>query len=214
MNKYLKILLGFLAAILFGIGLLLAVFIFEMKPDKDEEEKVKTQAEQYVKEKFNDDFEIYDVLYDNMGNFEFEYAAKARDKKTHTQFLIYYDDETNQMVDTYRADKWEDDLVTEIRPFIKETFGETTEVFVFFTNENIGQEFNKDPIRTRSYKEVDAAPTIRISIPRKRSDEDEKNLNEVISFMKSEVQLQSGSVFIEYIAENGEILDDEWGREF
>ncbi|WP_053363535.1 hypothetical protein [Bacillus sp. FJAT-27251] len=214
MNKYLKLILGFLAAILFGIGLLVAVFIFEMKPDKDAEEKMMIQAEQYLNEKFNEDFEIYDVLYDNMGNFEFEYAAKARDKKTHTQFLIYYDSETNQMVDTYRTDKWEDDLGTEIRPFIKETFGETTEVFVFFTNENIGQEYNKDPINIGSYKEVDAAPTIRIRIPRERSAMDDKNLNEVLSFLKSEVQLQSGSVFIEYIADNGEILDEEWWREF
>ncbi|KKK39097.1 hypothetical protein WQ57_04750 [Mesobacillus campisalis] len=212
MNKYLKLILGFLAAILVGIGLLVAVFIFEMKPDKDEEEKIKIQAEQYVKEKFNDDFEIYDVLYDNMGNFEFEYAVKVRDKKTHTQFLIYYDDETNQMVDTYRADKWADDLETEIRPFIKETFGEPTDLFVFFTNENI--EFNKDSINPGSYKESKATATIRISISRKRSDEDDKNLNEVISFLKTEVKLKTGSVMIEYITENGEILDDEWEREF
>ena len=70
-----------------------------------------------------------------MGNFEFEYAAKVRDKKTNTEFLVYYDDETEQMMDTYIADKWAKDLESEIRPFIKENFEETTDVFVFFTNE-------------------------------------------------------------------------------
>ena len=66
-----------------------------------------------------------------MGNFGFEYAAKVRDKKTNTEFLVYYDDETEQMVDTYIADKWADDLETEIRPFIKENFGETTDFHRF-----------------------------------------------------------------------------------
>ncbi|WHY79993.1 hypothetical protein QNH20_12975 [Neobacillus sp. WH10] len=214
MNKYLKITLGVLAVILLGIGLLVVAFVLEMKPDKDEEEKIKIQAEQYLEDKFNDNFEIYDTLYDNMGNFEFEYAAKVREKKTNTQFLVYYDDETNQMVDTYIADKWADDLETEIRPFMKKTFGETTDLFVFFTNEKIGQEFSIAPINPRSYKEFDVSPTIRISVPRKRSDWDEKNLNELISFLKSEVKLQNGSVIMEYISENGVILDDEWGKKF
>ncbi len=37
-----------------------------------------------------------------MGNFStFEYAAKAVNKQDHTQFLVYYNDETKQMEDTY-----------------------------------------------------------------------------------------------------------------
>ena len=214
LNKYLKITLGVLGVILLGIGLLVVAFVLEMKPDKDEEEKIKIQAEQYLEDKFNDNFEIYDTLYDNMGNFGFEYAAMVRDKKTNTQFLVYYDDETKQMVDTYIADKWADDLETEIRPFIKENFGETTDFFVFFINENIGQELGIDPVNPRSYKEFDVAPTIRITVPRKRSEGDEKILNEFISFLKSEDKLQHSSVIMEYIAENGVILDDEWGKEF
>lgn len=214
MNKFLKITLGVLGVILLGIGLLIVTFLLEMKPDKDEEEKVKIQAEQYLKDKFNDNFGIYDTLYDNMGNFEFEYAAKVRDKKTNTQFLVYYDDETNKMVDTYIADKWAEDIKTEIQPFIKENFGETTNFFVFFLDENIGQELSIDPLNPRSYREFDISPTIRITVPRKRSEEDERLLSEFISFLKSEDKLQHGSVILEYIAENGVILDDEWGKEF
>lgn len=214
LNKYVKITLSIFGVIILGIGLLVVTFILEMKPDKDEEDKIKNQAEQYLEEKFNDNFEIYDTLYDNMGNFEFEYAAKIRDKKTNKQFLVYYDDETNQMVDTYIADVWADDLETEIRPFIKENFGETTDFFVFFLDENIGQELGIDPLNPRSYKEFDISPTIRITVPRKRSEGDEKIVSEFISYLKSEDKLQHGSVVMGYIAENGVILDDEWDKEF
>ena len=213
MNKYLKVILGVVGVILLGIGLLVVAFVSDMKPDKDEEEKIKIQAKQYLEEKFNDNFEIYDTLYDNMGNFGFEYAAKVRDKKTNTEFLVYYNDETEQMVDTYIADKWAKDLENEIQSFIKENLEETTNVHVYFDDE-IGNELGIDPVNPRSYKEFDVTPTIRITVPRTRSDGDEKILNEFISFLKSEDKLQHGSVIMEYIAENGVILDDEWGKEF
>ena len=144
MNKYLKVILGVVGVILLGIGLLVVAFVSDMKPDKDEEEKIKIQAKQYIEEKFNDNFEIYDTLYDNMGNFGFEYAAKVRDKKTNTQFLVYYNDETEQMVDTYIADKWAKDLENEIQSFIKENLEETTNVHVYFDDE-VGNELGIDP---------------------------------------------------------------------
>ena len=214
LNKYLKITLGILGVILLGIGILIVAFLLEMKPDKDKEEEVRIQAEQYLEDNFNDNFEIYDTLYDNMGNFGFEYAAKVRDKKTNTEFLVYYDDETKQMVDTYIADKWANDLEGEIRPFIKENFGETTEFFVFFTNDNIGQELGIDPLNPKSYKEFDVAPIIRITVTRKKSEDDEKILNEFIAFLKSEDILQHGSFAMSYIDEKGVIIDDEWNKDF
>jgi flagellar basal body-associated protein FliL len=214
LKKFTKIFLIVLGIIVIGIGLLVFSFVQSMKPDKKEEEKVRVQAEQYLKDNFDNNFEIFDTLYDNMGNFEFEYAAKVMDNKTKTQFLVYYDDETNQMVDTYIAYKWANDIKTEIRPFIKENFGETTDFFIFFLNENIGQELGIDPLKPRSYKEFDISPTIRITVPRKRSEGDEVFVNEFISYLKSEGKLQHGSVILEYIAENGVILDDEWGKEF
>ncbi|HHY73221.1 MAG TPA: hypothetical protein GX497_08340 [Bacillus bacterium] len=214
MRKFIKISLIISGVIILGIGILIFSFIQDMKPDKDKEEQVQIQAEQYLKEKFNNNFEIYDTLYDNMGNFEFEYAAKVRDKKTGTQFLVYYDGETKQMVDTYIADKWADDLQSEIRPFIKENFGETTDSYVFFTNEKIGQELGIDPVNPRSYKEFAVTPIIRITVHRKKSEGDDKIVNEFISFLKGDDKLQHGSVIMEYIAENGAILDDEWGKEF
>ena len=145
LNKFL-IPLFFLGVIVVGIGLLIVTFLLGMKPDKDKEEQVRIQAEQYLEDNFNENFEVYDTLFDNMGNFDFEYAAKVREKKTNTQFLVYYDEETKQMVDTYIADKWADDLKTEISPFIKLNFGETTDFHVFFNNETIGNELGIDPL--------------------------------------------------------------------
>ncbi|MCM3570587.1 hypothetical protein [Neobacillus mesonae] len=214
MTKFLKITLGAAGVLVLGMGLLAAVFVLEMKPDHDEEEKIKVQAEQYLKGRYNDNFEIYDTLYDNMGNFGFEYAAKVRDKKNDIEFLVYYDDETEQMVDTYIADKWADDVETEIRPFVKEKLGKAADFHVTFTNDKMGQELGINPVHPKSYKEFDVAPIIRITVPRKRSGGDEKMVNEFISFLKSENQLKHGSVMMEYIDENGVILDDEWGKEF
>lgn len=214
MKKFIKISAIVLGVIIVGLGILIISFIQGMKPDKDEEEKVKIQAEQYLEEKFNDSFEIYDTLYDNMGNFGFEYAAKVRDKKTNTQFLVYYDDETQQMVDTYIADKWADDLEAEINPFIREKFGETTDHYVVFINDTIGQELGIDPVNPKSYKDYDVAPNIRITVPRKRITKDEKTLNEFISFLKSEDKLRHGTIILSYIAENGVILEYEWSKEF
>jgi hypothetical protein len=201
-----------LGASFIGIGLLVIFFLFEMKPDKDEEEKVRIQAEEYLENKFNDNFEIYDTLYDNMGNFEFEYAAKVREKNHNTEFLVYFDDEIQQMVDTYITDKWTDDIEREIRPFIKDHFGEATDFFVFFENDNIGEELDIDPVHPRSYKEFNISPTIRITIPRKRNKGDESILNEFISYLKEEDKLKQGTIVIEYIDDKGVILDDEWRK--
>ena len=57
MSTFLKIILGVLSLILLGIELLIVVFIGEMKPDKEEEETGKIQAEQYVEDYFNNNFE-------------------------------------------------------------------------------------------------------------------------------------------------------------
>jgi hypothetical protein len=213
-NKYRIILLVFLGAIVIGIGLLIVSFVSVMKPDNDKEEQVRIQADQYLEDNFNENFEVYDTLFDNMDNyFEFDYAAKVRDKNTNTNFLVYYDDITRQMVDTYIANKWADDLSIKIRPFIKEHFGETTDFHVFF-DEIVSNKLDIDPINPKSYTEFDVAPDIQITVPRKKSDEDARIVNEFIAFLQSEVKLQSGSVSMDYIAENGVNLDDEWSKEF
>lgn len=214
MNKFLKIILGVFGVIVVGIGIIVVAFLVEMKPDKDKEELVKVQAGQYLEDYFNDNFEIYDIMYDNMGNYGFEYAAMVREKQTNTEFFVYYDDEAEQMTDTYIADRWENDVKAEIRPLINDYFAEATGFFVFFTNLNIGQELGIDVLHPQSYKEFDVAPIISITVPRKRSSEDEKKVNELIAALKNEDKLQHGSIAMEYIDEKGVILDEEWRKGF
>ncbi len=214
MNRFLKVVLIFLAAILLGIAVLVISFIIAMKPDKDEEEKIMREAEQYIEEYFNGNFEVHEALYDNMGNFEFEYAAIVWDTIDGIQFLVFEDDETHEMVDTYVAKKWARDLEGEIHPFIREHLEETTNVYVYF-NDKIGKELGIDPNHPGSYKDFDVEPIIRLTIPRKKRVDDEKLFNEFISYLQNEDKLQHGMVIVGYVAENGEILEDEeWFREF
>lgn len=75
-----------------------------MTPDKSEEKKVIEQTEEYLEIEYPDvDYENYDVLYDNMGNFDqFEYAAKVRDLDSGEEFLVYYNDNSKQMEDSIK----------------------------------------------------------------------------------------------------------------
>lgn len=101
--KGILITIGILLALM---SLLLFLFLYGMTPSKSESKKVIAQAEEYLEEKYpNEDFEIYDVLYDNMGNYpEFDYAAKVRNETTGEEFLVYYYEQYEQMVDTQGLD--------------------------------------------------------------------------------------------------------------
>lgn len=214
MNKFLKVTLIVVGVIVVGIAIFVFSFFQSMKPDKDKVEKAKVQAEEYVEDKFNNNFEIDAIVYDNMGNSNFEYGAKVRDKKNNITFYVYFSEANEKMVDTYVADKWADDLENEIRSYIKGNFGETTDFSVYY-GDTIGQELGIDSVNPGSYKDFNVATNIRITIPRKKSGEDEKLFNEFISFLKSEIKLQQGIVIVGYVAENGVWLeDDEWSREF
>ncbi|MYL48149.1 hypothetical protein GLV98_01575 [Halobacillus litoralis] len=78
--------LGSIGTIVIAIILL---FIYEMTPNASMETKAKEMGEDYIQKHFGGQAEVYDVLYDNMGNHEFDYAAKVTHKKTGVRFLIY-----------------------------------------------------------------------------------------------------------------------------
>ncbi|MFE4706060.1 hypothetical protein [Peribacillus simplex] len=90
-KKILLILLGIFSIIVAGVVILVFSFTQSMKADPAEEKKVRDQAERYLGKTFDDGTEIYDVLYDNMGNRGyFEYAAKVKHEKYDTQFLVFF----------------------------------------------------------------------------------------------------------------------------
>ncbi|MGI8385957.1 hypothetical protein [Robertmurraya sp. P23] len=214
MKKFFKIILGIFALVLVAIIALVISFNLSMKPDKEKEEEVMGQAEQYLEEKFNDDFEIFDTLFDNMGNFEFEYAAKVRDKVNQIEFLVYMDNETNEMVDTYVADKWAAELENAVRTYVKDNFGEKVEYFAMFSDE-IGIDLGIDPLNVGSYKDFDITATIHITLPREKSENDDTLFNNFVSYLENSDLLQHGTVFVGYVAENGVILEEEgWSKDF
>ncbi|KAA0955485.1 hypothetical protein FQ087_12800 [Sporosarcina sp. ANT_H38] len=214
MNKFLKVTLIVVGVIILGIAILVFSFLQSMKPDKEKEEKVKIQAEEYLEEKLNDNFEIYGILHGSLEHYNFEYGAKVRDKKNKITFYVYYNEGKDKMVDTYTANKWADDLENEIRPYIKGNFGETTDFDVFY-DDTIGEELDINSANPGSYRDFSVAPIIRFNFPRKKREEDEKLFNEFISYLKSEDKLQQGTVIVGYVAENGVWLeDDEWSKEF
>jgi hypothetical protein len=214
MNKIIKIGIGVFGILALGIGLLSFAFVQSMKADEAEVKKVKIQAQEYIKNTFKDETVIYDTVFDNMGNFyTFDYAAKAVNKKDNTQFLVYYNDETKQMEDTYIAEKWEKELENNIRPYIEQKLGALDEFWIEY-NERTGITYNVNPNKPSSYKEYDAAPFIQISIPREPDKNDEEIFKEIVSFIQKDAGLKHGTVSMNYVKKGVPIDDKEWRETF
>ncbi|MFJ8069589.1 hypothetical protein ACIQZD_11660 [Peribacillus sp. NPDC096447] len=239
-KKVLLTMLGVFLIILAGVMILMFSFTQSMKADPDEEKKVRDPAERYLEKTFDEETEIYDVLYDNMGNWGyFEYSAKVKHEKYGTQFLVFFNDETGEMEDTFLSDKWQDDAEKEIRPYvekelgdvliskelgditenedweeIQEEIGDYNQLLLVF-DEGVGKELKIDPNKPASYKEYDVSPTIRITLSRKKQDADEDRFTAVINALKKDRVLKHGNMIVEYISTNGVPLEDEeWSEKF
>src|SRR5690625_5521589 len=86
-----------------------------------------------------------------MGNFNFDYAAKAENKKDHTKFLIYYNDE-KKMGDSYISEKWERDLFLQIQPVIENKVKHLDGISVVY-DMDIGNQYNINPNNPGSYED-------------------------------------------------------------
>ncbi|WP_258232136.1 hypothetical protein [Priestia megaterium] len=192
-----------------------AIFIFNqsLKPDEDKEEKVKVEAKKYLKTHFTDSTVIYDTLYDNMGNFPFEYAAKVTNEKDQTNFLVYYNDEVNEMEDSYVSSKWESQLEKKVRPYVTQKFNPLDELVVFY-DAKVGKTYNINPDTATSYKDYNASPSITISIARKPKKEDADTFSEMVSFLKKEAELKHGTVTLNYVKKGVPQSDKEIRKEF
>ncbi|MBV6733931.1 hypothetical protein KV503_05635 [Priestia megaterium] len=192
-----------------------AIFIFNqsLKPDEDKEEKVKVEAKKYLKTHFTDSTVIYDTLYDNMGNFPFEYAAKVTNEKDQTNFLVYYNDEVNEMEDSYISSKWESQLNKKVRPYIIQKFEPLDKLIVFY-DAQVGKTYNINPNIATSYKDYNASPSITISIARKPKKEDAETFSEMVSFLKKEAELKHGTVTLNYVKKGVPQSGKEIRKEF
>lgn len=243
MNKTKKILVTlfilFTASII-GIFVLFYSFNQGMKADPEEEDKIRSTAEQYLKTTFTTEMEIYDVLFDNMGNqANFDYAAKVRDNQSGTEFLVYVNNETGEVEDSFIADKWRDDAELALKPYIEEKLGDVkisrdmriitksddwdeiqkklgndNQLVVLF-DDQIGKELAIEPNKSVSYKDYDVSPTVRLTIPRKKVNTDDNTFSEIIHSIHTDGVLAHGTFIVEYINTEGVPLeDDEWREIF
>lgn len=196
MKKQLKRILIVAGIVILGIVILLFFFIKDMNMESNEEKKVKVQAKQYLEKNFEDErFEIYDVLYDNMGNYGyFEYAAKVRNKDKGTDFLVYYNKDTERMEDSYTISLEEQKVKNEINPpvieYIKSHFGNEVEASAVYS------------IST-------GKPEIKVRISRSKQENDKKLFEELVTYVKKDLGVEHAEITMFYTAEDEEQIEYE-----
>jgi len=203
------------ASVLVGaIVILVVVYNLSMKPSKTKTEEIQREAKSYISEHFGSSVHLIGTVYDNMGNMNYDYAAKAEDKKTGTQFVIYRSEETNKLVDTYVSQKWSDDIRKDTLPYVHKKIGKKADVLAYYDDE-IGEKLRLSSSTMGSYKDRDAYVTVRVSLPRKKKSTDNEQFKEMVSYLEKDLKIKSGQLIVGYVAENGEILEDnEWHKTF
>lgn len=165
MRRFWKWTLAGIGVLVVGIGGLVFAFNQSMQSDPDEEAKAIQLAEPYVAERFDNAELTTEVTFDNMGNFPFEYAATAVDSVTGTEFFVYADETTGEVVDTFLASKWEDDVTDVIEDSVITAFGSDVTYDVFY-DEVAVRELDTSVANSLAYKTADVVPTILMTIHR------------------------------------------------
>ena len=193
-----------------GCGIIILVFSFwqSTKPDAAEEEKIKNEAKVYLeKQKYLNEAQVIGSIYDNMGNFSFEYAARAVDEKTNTEFFVYQQEESGTFVDTYHAALWEDRLERRIPSPTLEKLKDQLSVTVLYDNDKI-QRLGDARFDSNAYLREEVAPTILIDIHRKRHEQDKTRIEEWAKSLCEQGILRHMTVKVDYVSEKGELLED------
>ncbi|TCI39346.1 hypothetical protein EVJ29_01545 [Exiguobacterium sp. SH4S7] len=163
MKRFWKWALAGIGILVVGIGVLVFVFNQSMQSDPDEEEKAIQLAEPYVAERFDNAELTTEVTFDNMGNFPFEYATTAVDSVTGTEFFVYADETTGEVVDTFLASKWGNDVTDVIEDSVMSAFGRDVTYDVFYDEVAVRQ-LDASAANPLAYKTADVVPTILVTI--------------------------------------------------
>ncbi|UOQ44888.1 hypothetical protein MUN89_02735 [Halobacillus salinarum] len=203
MKKALKWMFIVLGCVIGVIGFFVIAFIVGMTPDKDEEAKVTAKAEEYLKAEYSDQMEIYDTLYDNMGNFGFEYAAKAANYYNHVSFLVYEDSETGKMVDDYAVSYFEEELQEAIVDDVEKRFRNAGMIVADYKQTAAARKYLGET-DLPEIKDLDVAPTLSIWMDRGKEDGDKQKMKEIIDILKKDIHLPQVKVMIHYYAASGD----------
>ncbi len=189
--------------VLFIIGILFYLTLGKLiLPNPFAEYKMKKQAEEYLEENYNDNFEIYGVTDNTLGIHQFDYAAQVRNKINGTKFFIYFNENTDALTDNYAASKLQQDMEKDITSLAKEEFGDIDSILVMIDDNNLAGEGSPD---AGSYKQYNFAPTIRISLPKNEEAADKKRVDNLIFELKKKNIIQKGIIILDYIGENEEL---------
>ncbi|KOS61310.1 hypothetical protein FJQ98_01770 [Lysinibacillus agricola] len=203
MNKWLKS----WSIFIFSIGGIVIILIFwlvfslfsfkaSMIPDRKEEEKVISQAEQYIQEKYPTmKYEISHVLYDNDKEYpDFEYAAVILNTETQKTFKVYENKHTKQMEDNIIIQE-EAKFIEQLRPkvysYITKIFGEPESISF-----------------TPSYT-TKAAPTLNIRLNNKKEEINEDMFQSFIDYLQHELNVKHAYVNFLYDNET-----EAWSTDF
>ncbi|WJE15171.1 hypothetical protein QRD89_15825 [Halobacillus sp. ACCC02827] len=193
------------------VGFLIVIFIVDMTPDAGKEEEVKEKASAYLDAHFSGQMEMYDTLYDNMGNFNgFDYAAKVRNTTNGVDFTVYEDAASGEMVDTYAVNYFEDELSDLIMEDVEKRFIEIEMVMVSYADPAVTDKYIGET-DLPAIQELDAAPSVSIWVNRERKPADERSVDELLDILKNDLKLPHAQVMVQYQAEEEEgILTKEY----
>ncbi|MGR9049568.1 hypothetical protein ACQ4XT_13165 [Halobacillus faecis] len=199
--KTILCIVGSIATIVIAIVLL---FIYEMTPEASKETKAEAMGEDYIQKHFEGLAEVYDVLYDNMGNHEFDYAAKVTHKSTGVDFLIYESRGSGKMKDTYAQSYYENQIEKDLEPFVKDKEGVVSHL-VHIPDVPVEYQGEEDlPV----FKDLTLVPHVIIDLDRAARDDDNETMEELFVFMKENLEIERGGGRFVYDPSSGdEMLD-------
>ncbi|KGX86683.1 hypothetical protein N781_16130 [Pontibacillus halophilus JSM 076056 = DSM 19796] len=202
MNSFVKWTLGILGVLVALVGFFVILFIVEMTPSQEKEEEITRKATAYLKSHYSGQMEIYDTLFDNMGNFEFEYAAKVSNRDNGVSFLIY-ENSLGKMVDDYAVSYYEHELHNKIADDIKERFSEIEIITVSYAGTSIEGAYIGE-VDLPKIQEVGATPSLMIWLDRGSEANDEDMVDELIDRLKYDIGLPHATISVEYTPNSNE----------
>ncbi|MGN7853207.1 MULTISPECIES: hypothetical protein [Exiguobacterium] len=189
-----------------GAWMMTYAFTKDMESDGTKEAEVQQKAKTYL-EKHLPEAKVTGSIYDNMGNYSFEYAARAVDEKTNTEFFVYQQKESGKFVDTYHAALWEDRLEQRIPSPTLEQLNNQLSVTVLYDNDKI-QQLGDARFDSKAYLRKEVAPTLLVDVPRKRHEQDKAQVTAWAKSLREQKILQHMTVKVDYVSEKGELLEN------
>ncbi|MBX0358518.1 hypothetical protein [Halobacillus sp. Nhm2S1] len=176
------------------------LFIYEMTPNAKMETKAREIGEDYIHKHFDGQAEVYDVLYDNMGNFEFDYAAKVTHTSTGVDFLIYETGDSRVVKDTYASSYYESQIERGLEPFVKNMEGVVSHMV--HISDVPGKYQGTDVLP--ELNDLNLVPNIIIDLERGAKADDQETMEDLFVFMKEKLQIEHGGGRFVYDPSSGD----------